>query len=64
MYAGNVIWIAVMELLYKNNPFTTASAVGVLGGVTAPLGRAILSKSVHPDDVGKEICNLPSFFYS
>ena len=40
-----------------------ASFVGVLGGVTSPLGRAILSKSVHPDDVGKEICREPFFCF-
>lgn len=38
--------------------------MGVLGGVTSPLGRAILSKSVHPDDVGKAIYSAPFLLYN
>lgn len=50
---------------YSEMPFVlTASAVGVLGGVTSPLGRAMLSKSVHPDDVGKAIYSAPYFCYA
>jgi hypothetical protein len=53
MYAGMYTYIS--RFARNINLIVIGSAVGVLGGISSPLCRAILSKSVHPDDVGESI---------
>ncbi|XP_059481079.1 lysosomal proton-coupled steroid conjugate and bile acid symporter SLC46A3-like [Neocloeon triangulifer] len=45
--------LMVLALASMSWMMYAGSAIGILGGLSSPLCRAILSKSVHADDVGK-----------